>query len=237
MKNIHVLPTPLPSRLVKNNDKNTYALLSGFIKSNPAYTTQHIYITNDEKPKEDEYYLGEDDNIYCLVTTVNYNGKKIILTTDPDLIKDGVQAIDDEFLQWFVKNPSCEEVSVKCQHIDKFGNYIDDSFHSETDSYLYKITIPKEIDVLELGQIIPKEEPKQERIFDYNKKLESDCDDENFASGKIILQWNKEDQKQDTPLRICRMNLDLQYGNTAILRLEEIEELIKNLQIVRDRLL
>jgi hypothetical protein len=41
------------------------------------------------------------------------NYKKIILTTDQDLIKDGVQAIDDEFLEWFVKNPSCEEVEIK----------------------------------------------------------------------------------------------------------------------------
>ena len=152
----------------------------------------------------------------------------VILTTNNLLIKDGVQAIDDEFLQWFVKNPSCEEVDTR-----RVANGV--ANHKLT--YEYKIIIPKEIDVLELGQIIPKEEPKQERIFDYNKKLESDCDDENFASGKIILQWNKEDQKQDTPLRICRMSLDLQYGNTAILRLEEIEELIKNLQIVRDRLL
>ena len=41
--------------------------------------------------------------------------KKIILTTDQDLIKDGVQAIDDDFLEWFVKNPSCEVVDVlKC---------------------------------------------------------------------------------------------------------------------------
>ncbi len=38
--------------------------------------------------------------------------KKIILTTDQDLIKDGVQAIDDEFLEWFVKNPSCEYVPI-----------------------------------------------------------------------------------------------------------------------------
>jgi hypothetical protein len=30
--------------------------------------------------------------------------KKIILTTDLDLIKDGVQSIDNEFLEWFVKN-------------------------------------------------------------------------------------------------------------------------------------
>jgi hypothetical protein len=38
------------------------------------------------------------------------NTDKIILTTDRDLIADDVQAIDDEFLEWFVKNPSCEEV-------------------------------------------------------------------------------------------------------------------------------
>ena len=81
------------------------------------------------------------------------------------------------------------------------------------------------------------EKNKNERLFDYSKRLESDCDDEYFASGKIILQWNKEDQKQDTSLRICRMNLDLQYGSTAILRLEEIQNLIKNLETVRDRLL
>ena len=37
---------------------------------------------------------------------------KIILTTNKLLIKDGVQAIDDEFLEWFVKNPSCEEVDI-----------------------------------------------------------------------------------------------------------------------------
>jgi hypothetical protein len=30
--------------------------------------------------------------------------QKIILTTDLDLIKDGVQSIDNEFLEWFVKN-------------------------------------------------------------------------------------------------------------------------------------
>jgi hypothetical protein len=38
--------------------------------------------------------------------------QKIILTTDGDLIKDGVQAIDDEFLEWFVKNQACENVYV-----------------------------------------------------------------------------------------------------------------------------
>jgi len=61
-----------------------------------------------------------------------YFYKKIILTTDQNLIKDGVQAIDDEFLEWFVKNPSCEEVKVE-GHIYKGQD--------ETE---YKIIIPKE---------------------------------------------------------------------------------------------
>ena len=41
-----------------------------------------------------------------------YSSKQnvIILTTDQDLIADGIQSIDDEFLEWFVKNPSCEYV-------------------------------------------------------------------------------------------------------------------------------
>lgn len=38
--------------------------------------------------------------------------KKIILTTDQLLIKDGVQAIDDEFLEWVSNNIDCEYVEV-----------------------------------------------------------------------------------------------------------------------------
>lgn len=34
-------------------------------------------------------------------------------------IEDGVQAIDDEFLEWFVKNPSCERIEIKDSKIVK----------------------------------------------------------------------------------------------------------------------
>jgi hypothetical protein len=78
------------------------------------------------------------------------NAYKVILTTNKLLIKDGVQAIDDEFLEWFVKNPSCEEVEV-----DKNWNYPLDK------SWKYKI-------------IIPKEEPKQQQ--DKNKFSEEDVE-------------------------------------------------------------
>jgi hypothetical protein len=97
--------------------------------------TQNIYITSDEEIKEGWSYdrmmgtVNKTDNVYS---------NKIILTTDQDLIKDGVQAIDDEFLEWFVKNPSFEEVEFQ-----NVPDYIYNTEHS-----CYKI-------------IIPKEEPKQ----------------------------------------------------------------------------
>ena len=118
MKNIHILPTDKLSRiyLIKSTNK------LGITSSHPFYMenfgsgtqNQHIYITNDEEIKEGDW-------IFDIVTKrieiakFNHNDlkrdwKKIILTTDGDLIKDGVQAIDDEFLEWFVKNPSCDRI-------------------------------------------------------------------------------------------------------------------------------
>jgi len=80
-----------------------------------------------------------------------HNCKKIILTTDQDLIKDGVQAIDDEFLGWLVKNNSCEKIEVKqelglCLNCE--WNY--DSCPNTERCLKSKYNI-----------IIPKEEPKQ----------------------------------------------------------------------------
>ena len=159
MKNIHILPTNKPSRLagseyitnVQGIDKRVFKfkLWNKFIDNKDlkavGYIPHNIYITNDEEIKEGDY-VG-----YTTLKNwvpVNYLGgdltggeKKIILTTDPDLIKDGVQAIDDEFLEWFVKNPSCEEVEVK------------ESLIVNVTDFGYKI-------------IIPKEEPKQETLED-----------------------------------------------------------------------
>jgi hypothetical protein len=114
--------------------KNIFKLESG-----------HIYITSDEEIKE-------GDCVYCitenrlLISNVSYskleNRFKIILTTDPDLIKNGVQAIDDEFLEWFVNNPSCEEIKLEREH--------DDS-----------VPYPKMRFVKPFKIIIPQEKPKQ----------------------------------------------------------------------------
>ena len=112
MKNIHILPTDKPSRL------HTYFERLDYLKlSNEALNwreAKNIYITSDEEIKERDWFLTDDKRVEK--STPDWNArdwhKKIILTTDQDLIKDGVQAIDDEFLEWFVKNPSCEWVEL-----------------------------------------------------------------------------------------------------------------------------
>ena len=114
MKNIHVLPTDKPTILFVNNEKLLLAI--GFAVGTKKNKGQNIYITSDEYIGLSYYLDGNlvrkgvvDDKDYW---EVRKDYKKIILTTDQDLIKDGVQAIDDEFLEWFVKNQACENVYV-----------------------------------------------------------------------------------------------------------------------------
>jgi hypothetical protein len=137
MKNVHLIPTDKPSRLCLSNN----SILTIIEEANYTFShiqSVHIYITSDEEIKEGDW-VEDNHNIYQikdknhLLTVLNFgDAKKIILTTDQDLIKDGVQAIDDEFLEWFVKNPSCEKVEVqKWSSLAECG-------------YSYHITIPKE---------------------------------------------------------------------------------------------
>jgi len=143
MRNIHVLQTDKPSRLYLS-DYGKELNLSGYPLRN--YTTgQHVYITSDEEIKDGDWCMSLcDDESYeeiyqCKdIGLVDEEDKKIILTTDGDLIKNGVQAIDDEFLKWFVENPSCEEAKVEITEISciipNFG-----------DVDKYRITIPNTI--------------------------------------------------------------------------------------------
>jgi len=121
-----------------------------FIMSNIHKIGKELFITCDEKIKEGDWCLPFLNGIVDTVTDQQevykvkngdsyYEDKKIILTTDQDLIADGVQGIDDEFLEWFVKNPSCKEVEVKYDK-DVFPYGVETS-----NGYgWYKITIPKE---------------------------------------------------------------------------------------------
>jgi hypothetical protein len=163
MKNIHILPTEKPSRLLVRNDKPFVLMLKEHspFATNETHTYQHIYITNDDKIKEGDWALDLCEDLglkyqpfkvdKATLKYANQECKKIILTTDVDLIKDSVQAIDETFLEWFVKNPSCESVAVKQELgfcINCEWNY--DSCPNSEECLKGKYNI-----------IIPKEEPKQ----------------------------------------------------------------------------
>ena len=149
MKKIHVLPTEKPSIICKVDNVlvlSKVGTITNDIKS--FLIRQHIYITSNKKIKEgvNQWYLDKFINKPRNSGGSQYGEKQdvIILTTDQDLIKDGVQAIDDDFLEWFVKNPSCEEVKVTKIQYNPVFDEDDLSYDGMTAYYNYKIIIPKE---------------------------------------------------------------------------------------------
>jgi phage gp36-like protein len=184
MKNIHLLPTEKPSRLFISSKDGELKLINH--TKDFVGIKQNIFITSDEEIKVGNYRYSAVQNNIELVTefSLKINNeywklnphlyKKIILTTDPKLIADGVQAIDNEFLEWFIKNPSCERVEVKNY---KFSEYPLD----------YKIVIPKEEPKQEIWKDIPNYESLyQVSNFGNVKSLER------YVKGKVGNRLQKE---------------------------------------------
>jgi hypothetical protein len=186
MKNLYLLPTDKASKLtLLHETRLLFSKEDCEVSKTKRCVNQNIYITNDEEIKEGGWCIMTNDfNDNYIVKVIALkciggkeirvqlllNGKentpllekceKIILTTDQDLIKDGVQAIDNEFLEWFVKNPSCESVEVENKKL--FDGFLDPEYGSSKWRFNYKI-------------IIPKEEPKQDlekEMFDLEQELD-----------------------------------------------------------------
>jgi hypothetical protein len=235
MKNIHILPTDKPSILY-----NCFSELEigEFVSTRDGLlvTNQNIYITSDEEIKEGDWVLfldtneilkiGNEPNQCGLDERVDKNNsKKIILTTDVDLIKDGVHAIDDEFLEWFVKNPSCEMVEVDYKYdtnlkpiFDSFGNKVLRIKIPTESENLSQIIIPKEVlnsissknIPSEFNDIVNKEffnlieEPKKETFKNYPVIIVRNDDKEEFihlSNGMYRTKWGiLHDSISSTPL-------------------------------------
>ena len=181
MKNIHIIPTDKPSRLCKDEFGKFY--VTELMESKISFfKNQHIYITSNEeikdvRPHKGKWQLeqGQILNKFPNYLTDLSECKLVIMTTNQDLIKDGVQAIDDEFLEWFVKNPSCEKVEVENSGPGfpagiYFINYLPEHFVQET-------TIPKEETYVEKGldYMIDLKEPKQETLEEITEQIQKDC--------------------------------------------------------------
>ena len=205
MKNLYILPINKSSRLhTWINDKGLRATLYEKPQLENPNTAKNIYITSDEeikdvRPHKGKWHLEKENilNKFPDYLTDLSECKLVIMTTDQDLIKDGVQAIDDEFLEWFVKNPNCEEVKVvDVRSLGVYGSY-----------YPYKIIIPKEEPkqdrtctnncsvVCGECQIL---EPKQETLEEAAEKYSENWEEPNFKAGVIygVIEGAKWQQKQ-----------------------------------------
>jgi len=221
-RNLWVIPTDKPSRLrITSKGK----LILSTIAVGSKGETQNIYITNDEEIKEGDWFhldMSHSDTLpdeihqmgndnwsktggihFCEGNSWVKSCKKIILTTDQDLIKDGVQAIDDEFLQWFVKNPNCEEVEVED---------INNKWHKEDGSIVsvsvYKIIIPK---VEHKGKALSEQEVMDNRSSAYDfidvDKQETTLEDKLKS---LVEQWQK---RQEEYVDIAYKNVDNAHAN------------------------
>ena len=154
MKYLYLLATNKPSRLYLVKDKLKLSPLKFTNDEEVGWLTQNIYITSDEEITgfENNIWVIKGQRVFLWQNTMalvsNNKPRKIILTTDQDLIKDGVQAIDNEFLEFIVKNPSCEEVEVEkiCNNCGEIN-----CIHAVCSSQIalkkgvtYKIIIPNE---------------------------------------------------------------------------------------------
>lgn len=181
MKNIHILPTDKPSKLYTINSISKLDWSKSYLEQINGGTNQNIYITSDEEIKEGDWFY----NPFINEIQINCNSdgcKKIIMTTDQDLIKDGIQAINNEFLEWFVKNPSCELVNIR-----KVANGVKN--HKLT--YEYKIIIPKE----ETEQKLYTEEEVKELLKRFAPHIRYNHKELPHTWSQVVQEWFAENKK------------------------------------------
>jgi hypothetical protein len=208
------------------HSNNELQLRTNIIRTSEDYlgTNQNICITSDEEIKEgdkDFYIIANDRDktwinriekvIECkidpkhgkvLILSSGFiyidEGCKIILTTDPQLIADGVQAIDDKFLEWYVKNPSIKWSEVELREIaglkpketleEAFSQYVNEKYHSPTQG-----SIP-DLESARFGTKWQAERMySEEEVLDLLAKFRRETD---FIPFKDILEWFKQFKKK-----------------------------------------
>ena len=189
MKNIYLLPTDKPSRLYYHSDLKQLVLTNKTMLRE-FVINQNIYITSNSKFVRDEYITDGIEVMKSTPKLVDAQGlvdrrdwKKILMTTDPELIKDGVHPIGEEFLKWFVENPTCIKVEVVYGLFNPMGRQVDPNDLGQNHSkcvWKYKIITTKEeqkqhlIDMMkgdeELGLYDESREIKLEDVFNEEKR-------------------------------------------------------------------
>jgi len=210
MKNLYLFPTDKYSPLVHSTSKYGGIFLSIFYKpmKDMGDSYQNMYIVNNEEIKEGDWacHTSITNDKYQIIrcnisnnVSIQEHWNKIVLTTDEALIADGVQAIDEDFFDWFIKNITCEYVEVIKQYKEWYGNWYkyQDNFFSDSFEpcvIRYKITIQQEKPI----QIILAEEPFK-KIDDGQKIYSEDDMEKSFNAGIAYAIGSHKDFAQIHP--------------------------------------
>ena len=115
-RNLWVIPTDKPSRLVKiYNDVNreTFTLKLDVEVNDSFKEYVNVYVTSDEEIKNGDWCIEftpnnekitelfkcNEEQVLNISTGTDYKYKKVILTTDQDLIDDGIEQLSEDKLK------------------------------------------------------------------------------------------------------------------------------------------
>lgn len=214
MKNIHILPTNKPSNLYQIGNDLIKSIISSHHLNNIG---RHIYITNNDEINEDWFIdtkrnlitkakrkeIGTTEKVPIIIC--EYEGcylekdcRKIVLTTDQTLIKDGIQSIDDESIKWLINNPETQNLEVIYGFFNPMGRQVDPMNLGENHSqckWKYKLILPitikhkQQTNIPEIGKVA--EEKYLERLNNFQKVDFKD----GFVEG---VNWSENQPKNNT---------------------------------------
>lgn len=203
-------------------DTMVYTTLNGgFADWYKSFKVVDIYITNDEKFVRNEWITDGIEVIEATPKLVNSQGlvnrrdwRKIVLTTDRDLIEDGVNVIGDTFIEWFRNNQDCTFVDVEKFHgintsIAEVNTVSGDgslNWQGRNDLRDYKINIPGEIKLKDVFNDEKRQGVKE--LIDKHKTIEGAFEmfmNKNFSGQltkgfvlgamKFGVKWQQEQDK------------------------------------------
>jgi hypothetical protein len=194
MKNVHIIERPTIEIL----GVTPYGKSESNYQIECFLASRNIHITSNEYIGLNWYLDGDlvrkgviDDEDYW---SVRKDYKKIVMTTDKKLIKDGVQPIPEDFLKWLVENPTCEEVVVIKEYFweDTFRGY-SLSFPKEDLSYTTKMGIEVSDEMVRVT-MIPKEYFGKDD-FDTSLDIFKKTLNKKYDDSVLTLQFTKEEAR------------------------------------------
>jgi len=198
------------------DDVKQYTTLNGSFRDYyKCFKPQYLYVTSKEPYQtgdwvknitielEPPFKLDAHGIRYTQISPCKF--EKVVLTTDRYLIADGVQVVPDEFLEWFVKNPSCEWVEVEKDRVFRLDEFRQREFYNN-----YKIIIPQE----EVRQELEKEmfELEQELDIPSNLRWHNSKPKQELERGITITHVGKQQTLEEVAERWNEKQTTLEFG-------------------------